>query len=474
MNDLLWLAIRLPHLALDCHIRAHGGAVGPVGITETARNREIILDCNAAAREGGVQAGMPAPAACAVVPGLSCIPRDTGLEKQARQRIAAWCYQYSHQVCLPAGRNGVMLEIGASERLFGKAPVMAQRIALELGQIGYSVATGSAPTIEAAWLASHDAQHITCQSDIRRQLGSLSVGCLQLESAALGAMEHMGLRQLHELLRLPRKSLARRFGPELPLYLDRLLGIQPDPRRHYQPPERFSARLELPAEAMVAGALIFPLKRLLDELCGVLRGSDAALQQVNIRLGHENHPDTVIRLGLQSPSQEPERFMAVLRERLERLKLPAPVRDIRLRSPGFLKFTPGQQRLFQDATGDSLAGIAQLAERLQARLGDEAVHGITGVEDHRPEYSWRTRPLGEKSHCVPLPHRPAWLMARPRRCDIRDYEILSGPERIESGWWDGRDCRRDYFVAQDPKGCRLWIFHEYKPRPGWYLHGIFS
>ena len=27
-------------------------------------------------------------------------------------------------------------------------------------------------------------------------------------------------------------------------------------------------------------------------------------------------------------------------------------------------------------------------------------------------------------------------------------ELLAGPERIESGWWDGADVQRDYYVAQ--------------------------
>ena len=354
---------------------------------------------------------MPAPAACAIVPELACIPRDINSEKQALERIAAWCYQYSHQVYLPPDRHGVMLEIGASERLFGKADTLAQRIGLELGRIGYSIAAGSAPTIEASWLASHDAQHVSSRGNIRGQLSALPLHCLQLEAASLKAMEHMGLKQLHELLRLPRKSLARRFGPGLAAYLDRILGIQADPCQHYQPPERFSVRLELPAETQLTEALIFPLRRLLEELCGVLRGSDAAVQEIRITLGHEDHPDTTIRLGLQSPSQEMDRFMMVLRERLERLKLPGAVRDIRLRSPKFLKFAPGQQHLFPDTPGERQAGVTQLAERLQARLGSDAVSGITGVEDHRPEYSWRIRPLGEKGECVPLPHRPAWLMA---------------------------------------------------------------
>ena len=191
-------------------------------------------------------------------------------------------------------------------------------------------------------------------------------------------------------------------------------------------------------------------------------------------LGHEDHADTCIELGLQSPTQDDARLVTVLREQLERLRLPQAVREIRLDAPRMIRFSAGQRTLFGDTPAEQRQDIEQLAERLQARLGKDAVSGLTGVEDHRPEYSWRPRALDEAPACTALAHRPAWLLPRPARCRIEDYEILAGPERIESGWWDGRDCRRDYFIVRDRYGSTLWAFREYKPRKGWYLHGIFA
>jgi len=50
--------------------------------------------------------------------------------------------------------------------------------------------------------------------------------------------------------------------------------------------------------------------------------------------------------------------------------------------------------------------------------------------------------------------------------------LLSGPERIESGWWDGGEIGRDYFVGSDAQGGELWL---YRDRGGqWFVHGIFS
>ena len=399
---------------------------------------------------------------------------DQAAERQALGRLAAWCYQYSNQVCIPGDRNGLFLEAGASKRLFGSPERLGERLRQELEQLGYQALAGSAPTPEAAWLGAGEGLHIALPGHIRQQLGPLPLTRLHLDTAQQAALERMGFRQLRDLLRLPRKALTRRFGPALPDYLDRVLGVLPDPRAMYHPPHTFSSKLELPAEIHDCQALLFPLNRLLEELCGVLRGGDTAVQSLRIVIGHEYHEDSLLKLGLQSPTQDAGRLMTVLRERLERLHLPQAARELRLDAPTLLKFNAGQHSLFRDTPAEQRQDIENLAERLQARLGKESVTGLTGVEDHRPEYSWRPRALDERPDCIALPHRPTWLLPNPRRCAIGNYEILAGPERIESGWWDGRDCRRDYFIIRDSHGSTLWAFREYKPHRGWYLHGIFG
>ena len=47
-------------------------------------------------------------------------------------------------------------------------------------------------------------------------------------------------------------------------------------------------------------------------------------------------------------------------------------------------------------------------------------------------------------------------------------------ERIESGWWDGNDVARDYFVARNTRGLRLWVYRELRGEQHWFLHGIFG
>jgi protein ImuB len=52
--------------------------------------------------------------------------------------------------------------------------------------------------------------------------------------------------------------------------------------------------------------------------------------------------------------------------------------------------------------------------------------------------------------------------------------LLSGPERLEAGWWDGADIARDYFIARTPGKSLLWVYRQRREPAGWYLHGIFG
>ena len=58
--------------------------------------------------------------------------------------------------------------------------------------------------------------------------------------------------------------------------------------------------------------------------------------------------------------------------------------------------------------------------------------------------------------------------------------VLAGPERIESGWWDEHDQRRDYYIVETRSGQRAWVFVEASTAAGvgtaaqWTLHGWFS
>jgi protein ImuB len=75
-------------------------------------------------------------------------------------------------------------------------------------------------------------------------------------------------------------------------------------------------------------------------------------------------------------------------------------------------------------------------------------------------------------------HRPLWLLDSPEPCDVRPLVFEEGPECIESGWWDGHDVARDYYVTRNGQGARLWVFRNRRAAADdgacWFLHGWFA
>ena len=469
-----WLALYFPHLGLDLHDRADDQKNRdiPRAVSDKLAGRQCIIDQNPASERAGIRIGMPVGAALSLLDSLRLSVRDQHAEQAGLKRLAGWCYQYSSQVCIVPQRDSLLLEIAASRRLFGDAKTLAGRISTELEQLGYHARYGIAPTPEAAHLAARHGLHILTVGDIRKSIGALSIDTLNLQPASIRALMKMGFRTTAEVFRLPRKALARRLGLTVSDYLDRLLGQRPDPCKSFHPPDSFSAGMDLPETEHTQG-LIFPLKRLLQELCGVLVARDRGIQALQVHL-QLDQGEQCIHLNLQRATCSESHLMLLLGERLERLQLPRPVRNIRVEAARFLPCVLEQTSLLKETDVPSSETVSHVIERLQARLGTDSVKGVNGLEDHRPEYSWALRELDEPAVYTARPGRPVWLLPEPRPCRIDNYRILTGPERIETGWWDGRDCRRDYFVVRDANGGILWVFHEYKPRPGWYLHGLFA
>ena len=207
------------------------------------------------------------------------------------------------------------------------------------------------------------------------------------------------------------------------------------------------------------------------------------MQHFKLLLTHEDMAPTVLEVGLATPTRDPGRFVAVVREQLAALKLAAPVVQLALDADDILVLAGENKTLFAEMA-DRSADWAKLIERLSARLGGEAVQSLSPRAEHRPEHAWqRAAPGARPLQVTPRP-RPLWLLREPRQLkqiaekpysDNAPLAIVAGPERIESGWWDGHDTARDYFVARAPTESLLWVYRERGVERGhWYLHGIFG
>src|SRR5690606_18820172 len=109
-------------------------------------------------------------------------------------------------------------------------------------------------------------------------------------------------------------------------------------RAWFAPPDTFASRSEFGFEVNDARALLFPLKRLLQELEGFLRGRGAGVQQWHLLLEHWNHGKTQLSLRVAAPERSAERFLALARERLNQTELIGPVLALGIAADQILLF----------------------------------------------------------------------------------------------------------------------------------------
>ena len=463
---MLWLCLYLPRWSLQVAGRGMPPAI-PLVLLEQARVRQV----NPAAAQAGIRPGMRVATAHALAVGLKTIQRNPAAELEALQRLAGWAYRYTDQVLL--SDQALLLEVAGSIKLWGPLPRLMTRLDDGLEGLGYQAKIGLAPSPAAAGLFAPQRLIAVETRHMQQCLLPLSVARLPISRDDRQSLSRSGIQQLKELLDLPRAGLQKRFGSGLCDYLDQLLGEAPCPLPRYQPARQFHADLPLPAPLDASEGLLFVGRRLLEELSGYLDGQDAATARLEWLLEHEDQPPSKFAIGLASPDRAAERWLMVLREHLNRWRLPAPVVRIRLRADELVHYQPRQRDFLNGVPAEETRH--SVLERLSARLGSDAVSQVSPLADHRPEKAWRYAPPADHkpaAHCCQ--RRPLWLLTRPRPVDPAELTFISRAERIETGWWDDQGCTRDYFVADGPDGRRLWVFNQHKPASGWHVQGYFD
>ncbi len=464
----------------------------------------MVLLADAAARAAGVRAGMKRGGVLTLAPDTRLLERDPAREADALREVALALLRFSPCVTLQDEAT-LLVEIGASLRLFGGLPALCRAARAALATLGYSARVSAAPTGGGAWLLARigyrqagarpqPVRRVLCGPSLERALAVLPCALLPAARPFAGWFDGLGCRTLADLRRLPRAELQRRCGTALVAALDRAHGQAAEVFEWLPVPPVFDARVELPERVEHAQAVLFVGRRLIVQLGGWLSARQLSLAAMRFQLEHERGrhavPPTPLELAFAEPVRDEAHFVRVLGERLARVQLPAAVVAVRLTVSRVVEAGPPPDDLFPEP-GGTPADRARLLELLSARLGAHNVLRPAPVDDYRPEIANRWLPFGaqaakpgEPAH---QPPRPAWLLAEPLPLLVRDerpvyrtpLSLASAAERIESGWFDGRGIARDYFVAQDAEGACYWIYRDRLSSAAgaeqrWFLHGLFG
>ena len=515
---MLWIALYLPELPLQIAERAqlaNSRHFAPLVISTGADNRPVVYAANRAALELGIQIGMTIASSRALINDLHIEPRQLDNEISTVHNFASWACQFTPSISIQA-HEGILMEISATLMMHDGLSVLLGKLRRGSHELGYHVSCGVAPTPQAAWLFSK-ARHYgypvrACMAltDIEARLTDLPLALLDWPHEVLSKLSGLGIVRVGDCLRLPSEGFAKRFGPERWADLQRIIGRLPDPRAYFVMPETYSARTEFGFEVNDAMALLFPLKRLLIEMEGFLRARGSGVQSFRLVLTLSHKVPVTIIVGLAQPERNAERLLSLARERLSQAQLSSTVIAIAVEVERLLPFIEASKSWLPDSQVQS-DGWIQLIDKLTARLGNDRVYRLRTVEDHRPEQSWQSSnamdaqasiKTGARKHAtksqskIHATHkaaaaandaglnrpRPLFLLPTPRKlmldrgvplCHGR-IDIIAGPERIETGWWDGQPALRDYYVGRNPHNETMWLYRNLHDLNSWHLHGYFA
>ena len=436
---------------------------------------------------------------------LANLPSDEPQRTEALRGLSTWCLQFTPRVAVVeplSAAPAVVMELGASVRLFGGKRKLVQRIKEECPDLGVS---------QLAWAPTGLASVALARSGVSNGFGKpleQILDTLPLESLASVA-EHravlvrLGCRTLGQIRALPRGGLSRRFDGKLLAAIDQAYGLRPEAHDWVELPDTFESKMELMSRVDLAPALLFVARRQVLQMSAWLTARHCGVTAFTLKWRHDDMwaktpgDGGALTIRTAKPSRNIEHLTRLLAEHLAKVDLVAPVSDLHLLADEVHYFEDQNLSLLPDANqmGESLTLVL---ERVAARLGPDKVLRSAVTEDHRPEWMCIWQPAAIKQargvcRTVDIT-QPTFVLKEPLRLAMRGHrplyqgplQLLVGPHRVEGGWWhrveeDGevatRQVTRDYWVAVNEHAGLLWIFQTRLPgdeaETAWFLHGTF-
>ena len=476
--------------------------------------RLVCVDQRAASL--GLHPNLSLADARARYPDLIAVEADPAEEARLLARIADFCARFTPLVALD-GADGIMLDISGVAHLFDGEEKMAQMIETKLAGQGLHASLGIADAPRAAWaLARFSSQRIAPSAMSEKLFAQifhgLPLAALGLEEKIIADCARAGLRRVGDIAMRPRAPIAARFGTDVISRLDALSGLQ---RGAISP--RFAAP-DFCAERRFASAIAqreavdLAIAKLADDLVVLLERQAKGARRLELCLFRVDGALRRIQVGASRPLNEARAIARLFAERLEakdedEIDAGFGIDIMRLSCLVAEPLAPSQRELERAHEGERARALADLLDRLSARLGPRRVTRLEPVDTHIPEHGIiavpavqgeargnAKRDLAASQQAVPT--RPIRLFERPERIEaiaeipdgpplrfrwrrmLHEVAAIEGPERITPEWWRREAAlTRDYFRAEDRQGRRFWLYREGiygQENVKWFVQGLMA
>jgi protein ImuB len=513
-----FLSLWLPRLATDRARRLSSvDKAAPLAAVAKIDNAQRLVGVDAEAARLGLTVGLPLADARARFPALVAVEAEPAEEARLLRRLCDWCSRFTPLAALD-GRDGLMLDISGVAHLFGGEAALIEDCRAQLTAQGVSVAAGVAGNPRAAWALARFSQAKIAPEPLSdkafaKLFHDLPLAALGLDDQTLANMARAGLRRIGDIALRPRAPIVARFGSAPIARLDALKGLERSsiaPR--FMAPD-FCAERRFASPVQTIEAIEATLRKLADDLVVLLERQAKGARRIELGLYRVDGDVRRIRVGASRPLNEARAIVRLFAERLmspdeDAIDAGFGVDLMRLACLAAEPLAPSQAELERAHEAERARALADLLDRLSARLGARAVTRRELIEAHLPEQAEAAAPaaLGEarlrgegfERGASDAPARPLRLFVRPEPIEalaevpdgppvrfrwrrvLHDVAAIEGPERIAAPWWRRANApTRDYFRAEDSQGRRFWLYREglfgrETAQAKWFVHGVFG
>jgi len=494
-----YLSIAFPYLLTEFVARRQPEFSEKLFVLASRQRGRMVIDAvSTAAAKKGIHPGMVLADCKAIFPELEMLESEPGRMEKLLGALAEWCIRYTPfaAVDLP---DGIMLDTSGCAHLWGGEAAYLEHIKQKLGNYGYTVHLGIADTISTAWAVARfgATPAIVHPKQQREALRSLPPAALRLDATILARLKKLGMRHIGSFIDMPPSVLRRRFGPELPKRIAQALGLEIELVVPVKPVEPYQERLSSMEPIASATGITIALQQLLETLCLRLEAEGLGLRHAVFKAYRVDGAVQQIEIGTGHPSRNIRHLFRLFEHKIATLEPELGFELFVLEAPKVEPVTQEQAAMWNAASQNNRK-VAELLDRVTAKIGADAVSRYLPAEHHWPERAVkRASPLWEKplgSWRTELP-RPVHLLSRPEAITVtavlpdnppmlfRHKGLLhtvakaDGPERVEQEWWLSDGLYRDYYVVEDENGARYWLFRSGPydgEHPKWFLHGYFA
>jgi protein ImuB len=469
----------------------------PVAVLDGRPPLETVCSLNRLAVHKGAACAMTRLEAEST-PGLRIVARSLESEAAARAILLECAANFSPRIeTASAGTAcGCVLDIAGTERLFGPAGTLAERLRAALLAAGFRVSIAVSANFHTACMKAAAARGIAVipAGAEAATLARLPLSALNLDEDRAETFAIWGIRTLGELAALPEVDLIARLGQQALRWRDMARGVEP---HTFQPIEaEFSLRefcdFETPVEQ--ADSLLFVGARMID--CLVARAQARALSLASLTVEMSLGAGRVHRRTIRPAMASADRKFLLKLLQLEIAAHPPPSEVVALAITAQAgQSSKVQLGLFAPPTPEPSRLDVTIA-RLKAIAGEDRVGSPVLEDTHRPG-AFRMESF-KLDAAVPAAHAAGPRMAlrrvrppaqvRVMLCDAkpavfrdgeRSYRVEAayGPWKTSGCWWsqDGWDTEEWDVLAASGSGASLacLLVHDCR-RNEWHLEALYD